>query len=334
MSSEAEAFDPFTLTDADDLFTSVVSPKKAPAPAIKTKVRSFNIKPSYDQIVDKDKSPPRLLLPKMDVKLHLHEEVSSKAVFGGKGEDGSNVEIFVEGKVAAYVQSSVGKLPPFTLQITSPPISDCDITYQNNICRVHNERKTKNEHRAIKCKVEPPKEKEQFDVLRYSMTAQTKNMPILVQSKATLKENTCRVGIQIRSNLSNKGDIHDLSISVPIPNTLQASTVKITRGDGTWNECKRLITWNLGSLAHGQSVLVSLEAEVSHTMAQLLADDDISSTKFNEKIHCPVLVRCSSLSDTLTDFTLSVSPWMEEPSNLSLHQAQSYRLLHRVPTRK
>ncbi len=100
MSSEAEAFDPFTLTDADDLFTSVVSPKKAPSPAIKTKVRSFNIKPSYDQIVDKDKSPPRVLLPKMDVKLHLHEEVSSKAVFGGKGEDGSTVEIFVEGKVA------------------------------------------------------------------------------------------------------------------------------------------------------------------------------------------------------------------------------------------
>ena len=159
-------------------------------------------------------------------------------------------------------------------------------------------------------------------------------MPILVQSKATLKENTCRVGIQIRSNLSNKGDIHDLSISVPIPNTLQASTVKITRGDGTWNECKRLITWKLGSLSHGQSVLVSLEAEVSHTMAQLLADDDISSTKFNEKIHCPVLVRCSSMSDTLTDFSLSVSPWMEEPSNLSLQQAQSYRLLHRVPTRK
>ena len=99
MSSKAEAFDPFTLTDADELFTSVVSPKKAPAPAIKTKVRSFNIKPSYDQIVDKDKSPPRVLLPKMDVKLHLHEEVSSKAVFN-KGEDGSNVEIFVEGKVA------------------------------------------------------------------------------------------------------------------------------------------------------------------------------------------------------------------------------------------
>lgn len=107
MSSKAEAFDPFTLTDADELFTSVVS-KKAPAPTIKTKVRSFNIKPSYDQIVDKDKSPPRILLPKMDVKLHLHEEVSSKAVFGsGKGEDGSTVEIFVEGKVAVRVPHSL-----------------------------------------------------------------------------------------------------------------------------------------------------------------------------------------------------------------------------------
>lgn len=161
-------------------------------------------------------------------------------------------------------------------------------------------------------------------------------MPILVQSKATLRGNICRVGIQIRSNLSNNGDINDLSISIPIPNTMQESTVKITRGadTGSWDDCKRMVTWKIGTLAHGQSVLVSVEAEISHTMAKLLEDDDLSSTKFNEKMQCPVLVRCSSSSDTLTDFALSASPWMEDPTNLSLQQDQSYRLLHRVPTRK
>jgi hypothetical protein len=168
------------------------------------------------------------------------------------------------------------------------------------------------------------------------MTVETKNMPLLVQSKATLRENICRVGIQIRSNLGNQGDINDLSINIPIPNTLQESTVKITRGadTGSWDECKRMVTWKIGTLPHGQSVLVSVEAEISHTMAQLILADDDAKSKFNEKIHCPVLVRCSSSSDTLTDFTLSASPWMEDPSNLSLQQAQSYRLLHRVPTRK
>ena len=161
-------------------------------------------------------------------------------------------------------------------------------------------------------------------------------MPLLVQSKATLKENICRVGIQIRSNLSNKGDINDLSIRVPIPNTLNASTVTITRGEdtGSWDECKRLVSWNIGTLSHGQSVLVSAEAEISHTMAQLVAEDDLSSTKFNEKIQCPVLVRCSSSSDNLTDFSVSASPWMEDPSNLTYKLDQSYRLLHRVPTKK
>lgn len=233
----------------------------------------------------------------------------------------------------AHVQSSIDTIPPFTLQISSPPSSECDIIFQN-YCTVQSEHKTQNKHRSITCKVEIPKPTVNCLVLRYTMTTETKNMPILVQSKATLKEKICRVGIQIRSNLSNRGDINDLSISVPIPNTLQESSVKITRGKGSWNECKRLVNWDIGTLAHGQSVLVSVEAEVSHTMAQLLEDDDLSSMKFNEKIHCPVLVRCSSISDTLTDFTISASPWMEEPSNMSLQQGQSYRLLHRIPTWK
>lgn len=237
----------------------------------------------------------------------------------------------------AQAESSISRIPPFTLQITSPPSSECDIVYQN-FCKVQSERKIQvSKQRSIKCKVDIPQQKAECEMLRYSMTVETKNMPLLVQSKATLKDKICRVGIQIRSNLSNEGDINDLSISIPIPNTMQESTVKITRGadTGTWDECKRMVTWKIGTLAHGQSVLVSVEAEISHTMAQLLAEyDDISSAKFNEKIHCPVLVRCSSSSDTLTDFALSASPWMEDPSNLSLQQEQSYRLLHRVPTRK
>mmetsp|Transcript_24750 Transcript_24750/g.37517 ORF Transcript_24750/g.37517 Transcript_24750/m.37517 type:complete len:329 (-) Transcript_24750:106-1092(-) len=327
----SEAFDPFNVSDADDLFTATVAPTSAPVSPVKTRVPSFNIKPQY---VAQDRAPPIVVLPKMDVKLKLHEEVTSKAV-SGMGEDGT-VELFVEGKVMAQAESSISKIPPFSLQITSPPSSECDIVYQN-FCKVQTERKIQvSKQRSIKCKVDIPQPKAECEVLRYSMTVETKNMPLLVQSKASLKGNVCRVGIQIRSNLSNQGDINGLSISVPIPNTMQESTVKITRGadTGSWDECKRLVTWKIGTLPHGQSVLVSVEAEISHTMAQLVADDDISSTKFNEKIQCPVLIRCSSLSDTLTDFALSASPWMEDPSTLSLQQGQSYRLLHRVPTRK
>eukprot|EP00574_Skeletonema_japonicum_P010252 CAMPEP_0201728598 /NCGR_PEP_ID=MMETSP0593-20130828/16455_1 /ASSEMBLY_ACC=CAM_ASM_000672 /TAXON_ID=267983 /ORGANISM="Skeletonema japonicum, Strain CCMP2506" /LENGTH=327 /DNA_ID=CAMNT_0048220757 /DNA_START=146 /DNA_END=1129 /DNA_ORIENTATION=- len=326
-----EAFDPFNVSDADDLFTATVTPKSEPDAPVKTRLPSFNIKPQY---VAKDKAPPVHVLPKMDVKFKLFEEVTSKAVLG-MGEDGT-VELFVEGKVMAQAESSISRIPPFSLQITSPPLNECDIVFQN-FCKVQSERKIQvSKQRSIKCKVDIPQQKAECEMLRYSITVETKNMPLLVQSKATLKEKNCRVGIQIRSNLSNQGDINDLSISIPIPNTMQESTVKITRGadTGSWDECKRMVTWKIGTLAHGQSVLVSVEAEISHTMAQLLADDDLSSAKFNEKINCPVLVRCSSSSDTLTDFALSASPWMEDPSNLSLQQDQSYRLLHRVPTRK
>jgi hypothetical protein len=92
----SEAFDPFIVSEDADLFATAVSPKPEPALPVKTRVQSFNIKP-HGKYIAEDKSPPRVVLPTMVVKLKLHEEVSSKAV-PGKGEDGT-VELFVEGKV-------------------------------------------------------------------------------------------------------------------------------------------------------------------------------------------------------------------------------------------
>jgi hypothetical protein len=91
----SEAFDPFNVSDADDLFTATVAPTSAPVSPVKTRVPSFNIKPQY--VAAQDRAPPIVVLPKMDVKLKMHEEVTSKAV-SGMGEDGT-VELFVEGKV-------------------------------------------------------------------------------------------------------------------------------------------------------------------------------------------------------------------------------------------
>jgi hypothetical protein len=54
---------------------------------------SFNIKPLGGGEVKGKASPPKVLLPKMDVKLNLHEEVTSKT-----GKEGM-MEIFVEGKL-------------------------------------------------------------------------------------------------------------------------------------------------------------------------------------------------------------------------------------------
>lgn len=93
----SEAFDPWNVSDADDLFTAAVAPKSAPVAPVKTRVPSFNIKPQYAA----KGAPPIVVLPKMDVKLKLHEEVTSKAV-PGMGEDGT-VELFVEGKVMVSI---------------------------------------------------------------------------------------------------------------------------------------------------------------------------------------------------------------------------------------
>ena len=95
----SEAFDPWNVSDADDLFTAAVAPKSAPVAPVKTRVPSFNIKPQYAA----KGAPPIVVLPKMDVKLKLHEEVTSKAVHG-MGEDGT-VKLFVEGKVMVSCMS-------------------------------------------------------------------------------------------------------------------------------------------------------------------------------------------------------------------------------------
>ena len=53
--------------------------------------------------------------------------------------------------------------------------------------------------RAIRCKVNVPKsEKAGCEILTYQMSVRTQNMPILVQAKATVKSNICKLSVQRR----------------------------------------------------------------------------------------------------------------------------------------
>lgn len=186
----------------------------------------------------------------------------------------------------------------------------------------------------LRCKVHIPKsELAGCEILSYNSNTRTQNMPMLVQSKMAVKSTTCRMSIQIRSNLSNKGDISNLTIIVAIPNTLRGETVHVTRGkQGVWDATKRIVTWKIGTLPHGESCLVSAEAEVSSTVANLMLEPQYDAKKvIKEKVRCPVLVRCSSEVDQVSDLRLSAVALPDVPANIArVNQVTSYRILHRV----
>mmetsp|Transcript_22326 Transcript_22326/g.45932 ORF Transcript_22326/g.45932 Transcript_22326/m.45932 type:complete len:365 (-) Transcript_22326:202-1296(-) len=288
------------------------------------------------------------LPPRLNVKLALHEEVSSTAILDEDNNgDLSTSHLFVEGKITAQVSSSdASKNAPFCLHVSGAMISAADITYSNYCTPVNNRR---NEYSygseiegSMKYEVNIPKSKvERCEVISYTIDAKTHNMPILVQPKALLNnQNKCRISVQIRSNLGNHGDLANFMIVVAIPNTVQGSTLQVTRGPGTYDNIKRIVTWKIGNLAKGKSNLVSVEAELSSAVAKLLVDkkstlkDAVIATTNNkiiqEKVTFPVLVRCSSDLDQISDLSLDAMDLDSVPASIVLQQTRSFRLLHRV----
>jgi len=175
----------------------------------------------------------------------------------------------------------------------------------------------------------PKSEKKACEILSYSMNVRTQDMPILVQTKSVLRMNSARISAQVRSNLSNTGDLSEFTITMAIPTTFDGDTVKVSRGsNGTWDVTKRIITWKIGGLKHGESCLVTAEADISASMKEAMSEDP--NVRMAEKyLRCPVLVRCTSEVDQISDMAASVLE--DSPAHVVENPTRSYRLLHRVP---
>lgn len=163
------------------------------------------------------------------------------------------------------------------------------------------------------------------------MNVRTQNMPILVQAKAAVKSNKCRISVQIRSNLSNQGNLSNFTIIIAIPTTIRGETVEVTRGErGVWDANARIVTWKIGNLPHGESCLVGAEGQVSSAVANLLHENPFTAEMVESKIVCPVLVRCSSEVDQVSDLTLTATSLSGNPATIVQNDMRSYQLLHRV----
>ena len=309
-------------------------------------------------------SANKRLPPKLNVKLSYHEEVSSNSI-EEKDSQGRNISggsfsrLFVTGKITVsltctcisilrecnYVTEALRSLipqaqvestdsnqnAPFRIALSGPMSRIAKF-----VCHEHcvplttlNDNPTDNKIKSFKVHI--PKSLEQKHIATYSIeNVQTQNMPILLQTKATIHNNTtCRISIQIRSNLSNKGDLHDFIIVLSIPSSLQENTVKITRGtNGEVDEMKGIVTWKIGHLGHGKSNLVSVEAELNDTLLDMVRS--IGAEAVGEKIDFPVLVRCSSGMDQISDVALTCGSLKECPASVAVQIVKSFRLIHRV----
>mmetsp|Transcript_52873 Transcript_52873/g.112334 ORF Transcript_52873/g.112334 Transcript_52873/m.112334 type:complete len:339 (-) Transcript_52873:239-1255(-) len=330
MSRAESPFDPFDASFDDGVATIRSKASRASRSTKSKRAKSPAPEGAAEQ------SNPRALPPRLVVRLSLHEEVSSTAVASPDDEGGSLSQLSIEGKIVAKVETSNAKAnTPFSLEISGAMVSLANIACHNELCTLVDEDATVGGTiGTIRCRVDVPKSvSSPREILSYSMNVCTQNMPILVQAKcAMVRSDVCRISVQIRSNLSNVGDLSDFAVVVAIPpTTIRGETLRVTRGDrGVWDSIKRVVSWKVGRLPHGESRLMSAEAEVSEGVARLLRDNPFSPTLAEETLRCPVLVRCSSESDQVSDLALKVTALEGVPATIVEHQARSYQLLHRA----
>jgi hypothetical protein len=308
-SNSDPTFDPFGVgqqqQQPNDDAESINSPDLPPE--VTRVTRSTIASPS------KASSSNMTLPPKLLVKLTVFEEVSSVAKTGPNNEGSS--EVSIEGSIYAQVQCSDAKknaafallTPPFhvgSLHVRpNPMFSTAPV-----------------EGDAVKHLVKVPKhEIGKVQVAFFSLTEEVRHMPILLERKVTVHETSVRVAIQVRSKLTNRGDMKDFTIAVAIPERVDGQSVEIVRGDGAWDELKRTVKWKLESLDKGESFMVSCQAK----LWEAVGDDE-------EPVRFPVMLRCTSLADQISTLDFSATEADGYPSSLTTSTTHSFRLLHRL----
>jgi len=142
-----------------------------------------------------------------------------------------------------------------------------------------------------------------------------------VQSRARFSNNTCRISVQVRSNLNNEGDLTDFSIALAMPPFVNANAVRVTKGDGTWDGLRRLVKWTKSNLPKGQSFAVGVEGEV---LSPIGPEDHTENDPF------PIMLRCKSSTEQLSGVEFDAFEVENHPATIAVKKFCSFRLLHRV----
>lgn len=125
----------------------------------------------------------------------------------------------------------------------------------------------------------------------------------------------------MRSKLSNQGDMTEFTIAIAVPERVNSETVEVSRGDGVFDDLKRTIKWTVPDLPKGESFMVSAQAQLWSSARS----EDHVNLKF------PVLLRCHSDVDQISNVELRAVEADGFPSTVSFSRTFSFRLLHRLP---
>ncbi len=255
------------------------------------------------------------LPPKMSVKLSIAEEVSSTTVTTTTGEgditttEGAS-QVIVDGSIHAQVQcSDAMKNAPFccgragnetwTMVLhPNPDFLGIDDLTGEQVVKI------------------PKHEIGMVPILKYTYNHQIQHMPLLLERKVTISGDQCRIAVQMRSKLTNHGNLHNVTIAVAVPECVNGATMEIVRGEGDYDELKRTILWKLDELPKAESFMVSAQAK--------LWDANTAEIQF------PVLLRCSSNTDQISDVEFKVTAAAGYPSSITFTTTHSFRLLHRL----
>jgi hypothetical protein len=307
----ADAFDPFGLQETADEKGALVKE----FPSASASFDPFNVDADNDAEHESPRSPPPVnrvsrsaiaLPPKLNVKLTVHEEVSSSA--NGTSEGASHVTI--EGSIHAQVQcSDATKNAPFRLVPKASGNMGGVITLRPNPSFVSSEGSTEN---IVKI---PKHEIGMVPISVFSVSNEVQHMPLLLERKVTVSGTSCRIAVQVRSKLSNLGNLLEFTIALAIPECVNFATIDIVRGDGESDELKRTIVWKLAELQKGESFMVSAQAQLWDPTTE---------------IQFPVMLRCRSVADQISDVVFEVAPADGHPSSITFTTAKSFRLLHRL----
>jgi len=293
---EADSFDPFgiaatALSDSGQQEDALSTSSPDPPPQVSRITRSKLALP-----------------PKLVVKLTVYEEVSSTAKIGS-GVEGAS-EVSLEGNVYAQVQCSDAK--------KNAPFGIVAIQRGTSLALRPNSKFTTVSPSNLPIVNIPKHEIGYVPIAYYSVNEQVEHMPILLERKVTTHGESCRVAVQIRSKLTNRGDMEDFTVAVAVPERVDGESIQILRGEGEWDELQRIIKWKLPLLNRGESFMVSAQAKLWKTK------------KPNEDIRFPVLLRCSSTADQISSVEIQSAEAEGHPSSLTSTTTYSFRLLHRL----
>lgn len=130
-----------------------------------------------------------------------------------------------------------------------------------------------------------------------------------------MTKESCRVGIRMRANPTNKSPLINGAILLAVPPYIKGESIKTSREGSVWDGMKRVVAWSMEVLEPGQSMEIQAQFEFA------------SSGDYEPQF--PILVRCDATNAQFSDVQLYSELSDNQSFPVKLKLSRSVRVLHR-----